>query len=258
MKKLVSFALVLVSLVSLLLPVFGENFTDEMKIPYTTDLSKEDGADSVERLGDHQNSPYFAHPDFYNMKNSDTLTILPNFKTQQQTSEWACGVTSAVMVLDYLGLLNNHNEETLATFRPKGLTSGKEGTQPSSTSLLQLLAIFENIEGIDTLSILDYKKEGKELALSDIPAFLAQNKPMLIGWNDWGGHWQVIIGYDTMGTETEQDDVIIVADPYDTTDHNQDGYGIYPAERFFYNFTMYNFFNEEDGNDQLFIVVDKK
>ena len=30
----------------------------------------------------------------------------------------------------------------------------------------------------------------------------------MIAWNDWGGHWQVIIGYDTMGTETTQDDVL--------------------------------------------------
>ena len=33
------------------------NFTDEMKIPYTCDLSPEDGADRAERLGDHQDSP---------------------------------------------------------------------------------------------------------------------------------------------------------------------------------------------------------
>ena len=58
----------------------------------------------------------------------------------------------------------------------------------------------------------------------------------MIGWNDWRGHWQVIIGYDTMGTETTQDDVIVVADPYDTTDHNQDGYGVYGVERFLYSF----------------------
>ena len=60
-----------------------------------------------------------------------------------------------------------------------------------------------------------------------------------------------------MGTEIEQDDVIIVADPYDTTDHNQDGYGIYPAERFIYNFTFYNFFSEESGelNDMCFLVA---
>lgn len=41
-----------------------------------------------------------------------------------------------------------------------------------------------------------------------------------------------------MGTEYEGDDVIIVADPFDTTDHNQDGYGVYGAERFIYNFTF--------------------
>ena len=61
----------------------------------------------------------------------------------------------------------------------------------------------------------------------------------MIAWNDWGGHWQVIIGYDTMGT-----------------DHNQDGYGVYGAERLLYNFTMYDSFTEEEGgNDCLFIVA---
>ena len=51
--------------------------------------------------------------------------------------------------------------------------------------------------------------------------------------------------------------MIIVADPYDTTDHNQDGYGIYCAERFLYNFTFYNFFSEESGepNDMCFLVA---
>ena len=49
--------------------------------------------------------------------------------------------------------------------------------------------------------------------------------------------------------------MIVVADPYDTTDHDQDGYGIYPAERFYYNFTMYDQFTEEEGgNDMLFII----
>ena len=52
----------------------------------------------------------------------------------------------------------------------------------------------------------------------------------------------------------KQDDVLIVADPYDTTDHNQDGYGIYPAERFLYNFTFYDFFPDEELNDMCFIV----
>ena len=40
----------------------AENFTDEMKIPYAVNLSAEDGADSVERSGDHENSPYLPIP----------------------------------------------------------------------------------------------------------------------------------------------------------------------------------------------------
>ena len=49
--------------------------------------------------------------------------------------------------------------------------------------------------------------------------------------HEWGGHWQVVIGYDDMGTEGTQDDVLILMDPYDTTDHNQDGYVIESYER---------------------------
>jgi len=57
----------------------------------------------------------------------------------------------------------------------------------------------------------------------------------MVDWTDWDGHWQTIIGYDTMGTKDNfGDDVIIMADPYDTSDHYQDGYYTVPAERFFY------------------------
>ena len=59
-----------------------------------------------------------------------------------------------------------------------------------------------------------------------------------------------------MGTEAENADVFLVADPYDTTDHNQDGYGVSPAERLMYNFTMYDALPaREGGNDMLFIVA---
>ena len=92
-----------------------------------------------------------------------------------------------------------------------------------------------------------------------IQDYLKKGIPVMVAWNDWGGHWQVIIGYDTMGTETTQDDVLIVADSYDATDHNQDGYGIYPAERFYYNWTMYDFFTKNYDvaeRDKLFIAVE--
>ena len=253
MKKLIVWLLVLCMSLSLssAFATEGGNYTDEMKFDDGCDLSAEDGADSVERLGDHQGSPYFSNLDFYNMESNETLTILPHFKTIQQSSEWSCGVTSALMTLEWYGLRGDYTEETLAQLRPNGLT-------PGATSLSQLIAIFDGVGGFDCYSAIDAGEDVYDIFTFDyIQETLAAGNPILIGWNDWGGHWQVIIGYDTMDTETTQDDVIIVADPYDTTDHNQDGYCVYSAERFLYNFTFYNFFDEESGelNDMCFLVA---
>ena len=227
---------------------------DEMKIPYTCNLDPEYGADSVERQGDHADSPYFRAPDFYHMQSNENLTILSGFQTQQQTSEWSCGVSSAMMILNWYGKLGNHNEETLAQYRSNKL-------EPEATSMSQMVEIFEGVGGFDLYSVLDCRDTVQDVfTLSFVRETLKAGDPIAIGWNDWGGHWQVIIGYDTMGTETEMDDVIIVADPYDATDHNQDGYGIYGALRFFYNFTFYDYFSEESGepNDMCFLIATPK
>lgn len=58
--------------------------------------------------------------------------------------------------------------------------------------------------------------------------------PIMVEWADWNGHWQAIIGYDNNGTLEIGDDILIFADPYDTTDHWQDGYYYFPLERWFY------------------------
>ena len=227
----------------------GGNYTDEMKFDDSCDIDPQYGADSVERQGDHAGSPYFSQLDFYNMASTDTLTILPHFKTIQQSSEWSCGVAAVMMVLEHYGKLGSWNEQTLSELRP-------QKDEPGATSLKDAIAIFDGVGGFTLESTLDYgERIYDEFTLGTIQQYLKDGVPVLVAWNDWGGHWQAIIGYDTMGTETEQDDVLIVADPYDTTDHNQDGYGVYGAERFFYNFTMYDFFDEEDGNDMLFIAA---
>ena len=253
MKKLVVWLLVLCMAIlpAAAVAQAAGNYTDEMKFDDEWDLSGEDGADSVERLGDHPDTPYFNHLDFYNMESTETLTILSHFRTIQQSSEWSCGVASALMVLEWYGLRGEYNEQTLAELRTGGAT-------PGATSLSQMVDMFNGVGGFTCYSAIDAGEDVYGVFTFEfIRETLAAGNPIMIGWNDWGGHWQVIIGYDDMGTETEQDDVIIVADPYDTTDRNQDGYGVYPAERFLYNFTFYNFFSEESGelNDMCFLVA---
>ena len=43
------------------------NHSNEMKMDYRTDYA-DGGANAVERMGDHEDSPYFYHADFYNAK----------------------------------------------------------------------------------------------------------------------------------------------------------------------------------------------
>lgn len=226
------------------------NYTDDMKIPHTVDL-EEYGADSVERQGDYVDSPYFSRLDYYNMESTDTLTILSQFETQQQTSEWSCGVSCALMVLNWYDRLGEHNEETLAAYRDNALT-------PEATSLRQEIQIFDGVGGFDLYSTYDCADTVEEVFTPDfIRQTLAKGNPIIVGWNDFGGHWQVIIGYDTMGTDSSLDDVVIMADPYDATDHNQDGYGTYGAARFLYNFTFYDYFDESNGdlNTMCFLIA---
>lgn len=225
------------------------NYTDEMKIPYAIDMN-DNGAKAVERLGDHPDSPYFAHVDFYNAVSTDALAILPRFRTIQQTSWWSCGVCCELMVLDYFGKLGTWNEETLAALR----TDHSE--RHIGTCLDQMIEMFDKAGGFELTTTYDYAENPEAFDLNFIRDQIHQGLPVIIGWNDWGGHWQVIIGYDSMGTEDYTgDDVLIVADSFDTTDHNQDGYGIYGAERFFDNLTFYTFFPEDHVNDMCSIIA---
>ncbi len=78
--------------------------------------------------------------------------------------------------------------------------------------------------------------DGEYIDLGDmIPYYLEKGIPVMVMWHEWGGHYQTIIGYDNMGTEGTCDDVILLMDPYDTTDHNQNGYVVESFERLIYD-----------------------
>ena len=63
---------------------------------------------------------------------------------------------------------------------------------------------------------------------------LSKGTPMPISWRPHGGHWEVIIGYDDMGTDYPYDDVLVLADSGDSWDHYQDGYNTLVASQFYH------------------------
>ena len=215
-------------------------------IAYPADVEK-GGAASVLGTVNFPANPYFKAFDFYDMKSAGTLTLLPKFKTYQQSTEYTCGPASAVMVANYFGKSLHEME-----------FAKKIGTQEDcGTNTQQMVDGFKSM-GWTVASSLDKNTDGTakvEPSLTMLQNNLKKGIPTMVEWIDWGGHWQVVIGYDTMGTETEADDVVIMADPYDTSDQMQDGYYLYPAERFFYMWFDAHLFPEEMQNNQWLTAV---
>lgn len=208
------------------------------------------GSSSTESVGtaeyEHPDSPYFEHPDFYNMESTDTLTILSEFTTYQQTTEYTCGPAAALMVLGWYGI-EDHDEMELAD-----ILGAEEnvGTEPENIS-----SFFEGLGWNVDVNLGGTVFEDLKAFTDFAAAALSEGHPIIVDWMEWGGHYVDIIGYDTMGTSTRGDDVLILADPADTADHLQDGYYIYSAEMFFY---MWREGAGRDGNEareQIYIVA---
>jgi len=258
-----------------------ENYYPSTDLYGSTNNLSGPASDTYFRSGDHDGSPYYKIPDFYGTEadvrtnvGSDTLNILEEFETVQQATEWTCGTASALMNInwfdknkeringDFVGQLET--DISLAWNRQEGqagatLRAGmKEVFDYMNSEYSQDWVYFTNEdlddpEG-DESYIGDYcLQAGSETPGWDglIPYLIEEGIPMMIGTDEWGGHWQLIIGYDSMGTEGTQDDVLILAEPYDTTDHNQDGYLIESFERLVYGWG--SAFENESSND--FIVA---
>jgi len=220
-------------------------YTDAHKISYPDGIVL-DGSAGVDRQFDVQNSSYYPQLDFYNMKSSDNLTILENFKTFQQTTEVTCGPACIVMLLEYYGMYDGQGDRKMYELR-----EDKDRPQTMLKDMIHMLESFGAWDIYSTYDLDDPAEVPADLILNS----LKDGKPIIIGDDDWGGHWRIIIGYDDMGDEIEANDVLIVAEPYDTTDHNQDGYTIISFQRLYYNWS--NRF-DPDFTYNLFLIASPK
>jgi len=143
------------------------------------------------------------------------LTLL-NVNSFQQTTEYTCGPSACLSLLKYYG--KSGDEMTIA--KEMG-TSTTTGTTPEQ------MTVWLNAHGFKA----SWRTEG---TLEMLRGNLKKNIPTLVEWSDWGGHWVVVIGYDTRNTDDLMDDVIIFADPYDRHDDLQDGMTWFNAQRFYY------------------------
>lgn len=291
-KKIFAFALTALVVGGSIVPSFADDNTIKDAIQSKPEMIKGldyneyAGADAYNNAGDNLNSKFYKAPDFYNMVSDEQITIIPKFKTMQQTTEWSCGNVTALMVLENLGI-KGFTEMQLAEMMGSSVDKDVEGAKPGSannffeygTNVKQLYDFFstqKDLKVLETSYIAnpkaeDLTSENDGLSTADFgnikPTFsssslyasensdtteawvedakdsyfvkwltghLKEGRPIMVEWGDWDGHWQAIIGYDNNGTPSIGDDVLVFADPYDTSDHWQDGYYFYPLERWFY------------------------
>lgn len=188
------------------------------------------GPAAVAHKADVSDSPYFKSVDVYHLRSHGSLTVLPQYPAKQQETEYTCGPAAAWTVVQYYLGTAPDDERTMA----KIMGTHPAGMQDPGTNTRGMSRYFEQ-KGWTVHNAL---KDGSPKDYPAFKAFVLKNlragTPILVENVDWGGHWRVIIGFDTMGDDQDANDVLILADPYDTTDHRQDGYGIVPAQRFYY------------------------
>ena len=226
----------------------------ERTIPIPAWYEEISGAAAYGGCGDHAASPYFGSVDVFELQPTDSLAILPHYRTYQQTTDYTCGAASTVMLMAYYGVYDEtqHDERSMAEAMHLSYDSGIQ-----AGSIAEYLAALDWHVEVSTMGETRFDSGDYGQDVSDFSAWALENlrdgHPILVDWIDWNGHWQTIIGYDTMGNADFGDDVLIMADPYDTSDHCQDGYYIVNAERFFSMWVDHLFLTE--GNRQQFVLA---
>jgi hypothetical protein len=246
-------------------PYNTEHFIPVKESFYTKTIN---GSRALQGKLNHFDSPYFKMADVYNMESNSNRTIFSKFKTYEQTSEYSAQCAAVIMTLEYYGDEAPSERQCMKDFAgvtdPDNFEDNDEFYQSLSMKNLEK---YINSLGYNTTSNDNYTTEN--FPYSDSKSFsswvreiLKKNETILINWADWGGACPVIIGVDTMGHESPEDHVIILADSYDTCDHLNDGYYIIGLDKFYFNW-QYNkipYFNTENEKYAAgrFIIIHRK
>jgi predicted double-glycine peptidase len=117
------------------------------------------------------------------------MKVLKGFRPTLQSKDWTCGPACVRAVLHHFG-----RTKAEAAIAHQAGTTKRHGTTP--TAICDTLAA-------NGVRIVPTKRANLQWCLRQ----LRQSRPVLLLWNDWKGHWVVLIGYDARRR------VILLADP---------------------------------------------
>lgn len=181
---------------------------------------------------DQTDSEYYMINDYYHMDSDIYRSLFPKFSSYQQTMQDTSGIACVMMILNYLKVdISSYSEYELMLLYEKLNGTKIYGNGTNAQGIAKLINALDLGYDVDPS---DYKNPGTTRAVNE-PAFASwmksqvdEGKFVMMRYNSKDGFgWQVVIGYDTMGTDENcHDDVIIFANPLDGSDHYQDGYTV--------------------------------
>jgi len=140
--------------------------------------------------------------DFYGLSSAKNLTLLP-VRGYQQTTNYTCGPAAIMSLMHYYGMLQDSQMTStteLKIAREMGISDNSPSTMPKMVSWLEEHGF-----------IVKYGEKGN---LAMLRENLHENIPTLVEWVDWGGHWDVVTGYNVGGEiPRNEKDTILFADP---------------------------------------------
>jgi len=207
------------------------------------------GAKQFQTKKDILDSEYFKNLDIYNMESTKTRSIISHFKTYQQTSEYSAYCAVMIMVANYFNKTIPSERQCMIDFGVDDIADRKDEEVGVDGEFMKHFMVDSSIDYLKNKLGLKISTNDKEkypdtdgypfeddyMPFSKwVQETIKKGDIIITPCVDWSNSVLIIIGVDTMGTEDYSgDDVLIVADPYDTTDHIQDGYNIWGLERFY-------------------------
>ncbi|ABI82363.1 peptidase C39 family protein [Francisella tularensis] len=153
--------------------------------------------------GEYANKTYIQNVvKTFNLSTDKNIKIL-DIKGYQQTTDYTCGPSAVMSLLNYYGVLKdsqmNHQTE---------LEIAKQmGTNDDYGTTMQQIAEWLGNHGFEV----KYATDGD---INLLYRSIDKAIPVLVDWIDWGGHWTLVSGYQKLGKSVDDDkDMLFMIDP---------------------------------------------
>ncbi|AJI54606.1 peptidase C39 family protein [Francisella philomiragia] len=153
--------------------------------------------------GEYANKTYIENVvKTFDLSTDKNIKIL-DIKDHQQTTDYTCGPSAVMSLLNYYGVLKDSQMD-----HQMELQIAKEmGTNDDYGTTAQQIANWLEKHGFEV----KYATDGD---IKLIYQSIDKGVPVLVDWIDWGGHWTLVSGYQKLGKTIDDDkDTLFMIDP---------------------------------------------